>query len=95
MKTDPFLDELGEYFDVLEQSISALRAEIRELKACRYVGLWSAAQAFARGNLATHRGQLWHSNKDGNSERPGSSDAWTLAVKGAPENGRPRGEESS
>jgi hypothetical protein len=68
---------MNRYFDMVEASIKELRET-----SLRYRGIWSAAvNDYERGHLATHKGALWHCNKDGTNERPGSGEGWTLMSK--------------
>lgn len=54
---------------------------IQQLEQRSYRGLWKMRTAYACGSLVTHSGSVWHSNEDDNTDKPGSSDRWTLAVK--------------
>jgi hypothetical protein len=66
-----------------------LRAELADIKAriaavetrgVRFRGVWQGAEDYARGDLATHSGGLWHCNL-ATRDRPGTSPAWTLSQK--------------
>lgn len=46
-----------------------------------YRGVYSDEKTYDRGDTATWAGGQWHCNKDGTTDKPGMSDAWTLAVK--------------
>lgn len=51
-----------------------------ERSPLRYDGPHETGKSYTRGTFVTARGSLWHCDTD-TAERPGESDAWTLAVK--------------
>lgn len=51
------------------------------LPKIEYRDVWTEGETYAKGNLATWGGSLWHCNEGGSTDKPGTSDAWTLAVK--------------
>lgn len=73
---DKFVDAI-EHIDKLNARIKVLEAR-PELKYC---GVWSADKVFGQGNFVTDSGSLWHASRANIGERPGSGDAWQLAVK--------------
>ncbi|MBR1227246.1 hypothetical protein JQ600_20160 [Bradyrhizobium sp. AUGA SZCCT0176] len=71
---------IGEF---VERATAPLRARILELEkgGIRYEGTWQAAREYRRGMMATYSGGLFHCNADSTRDKPGTSTAWTLAVK--------------
>lgn len=69
------------------EEIAQLREELSELRkiatraASGWKGVWSPAQDYARGQLVTCGGTLWHCNADGTTEKPGTGASWSLMVK--------------
>jgi hypothetical protein len=66
----------AEILKPLEERISKLEA----LPLPRFVGLWVEGYVYAPGNLVQWGGSLWHCNEH-TKDKPGTSTAWTLAVK--------------
>jgi hypothetical protein len=67
----------------MADTLQALRVKIRQLEAAprfKYCGVYKSGTQYSVGNFATHAGSLWHANK-ATQDRPGTSSAWTLAVK--------------
>lgn len=46
-----------------------------------YRGVWKHDQEYARGDMATWDGSVWHCEADSTKDQPGTSPAWKLAVK--------------
>jgi hypothetical protein len=68
----------------LKREVAALRKEVEELRrtaTTRYRGVWSSDAHYRRGDLATHKGALWHCWAEHTEEKPGSSSAWQLTSK--------------
>ncbi|MCK1539113.1 MULTISPECIES: hypothetical protein [unclassified Bradyrhizobium] len=64
--------------------LKPLRARILELEkggGVRYEGVWQAAREYQRGMMATFDGGIFHCNADVTRDKPGTSSAWTLAIK--------------
>lgn len=78
------LDEvIGFVKDHVARHVAKLDARIKELEArteMKYVGVFEDGQDYKPGHMATHGGSLWHCNSP-TRERPGTTKAWTLAVK--------------
>lgn len=69
---------MGAHLRALDR-IEALEAAHRVRGVWR--GTWKGdGTRYSKGDLLTDRGSLWHCNRD-TAERPGTSPAWTLAVK--------------
>jgi hypothetical protein len=66
-----------------ESKLAKTEARLAEVEAfgVRYCGVWQAAGSYRRGSLVTDGGSMWHCNGDDPHERPGTSSAWSLAVK--------------
>lgn len=63
---------------------AALEKRVNELEArpvMEYAGVWDQKKVYGSGKFVTDGGSLWHSKRASVGERPGASDAWTLAVK--------------
>jgi hypothetical protein len=58
-----------------EQRIAAI-----ESFGVKYLGVWQSAADYVRGNMVTLDGSMWHANEN-TRDKPGTSKAWTLAVK--------------
>jgi hypothetical protein len=70
---------------LLEAKIATLEAKLAALQAkagstMQYCGVWEAGQAYGIGDFVTHAGSLWACRAP-TEARPGTSPAWTLAVK--------------
>ncbi|MCK1431070.1 transposase [Bradyrhizobium sp. 87] len=64
--------------------LKPLRARILELEkggGVRYEGVWQAPRSYSRGAWVTFDGGVFHCNADSTRDKPGSSSAWTLAIK--------------
>ena len=68
-------------FNEFEQRMAMLEAKLAEKKGMEYCGTWQHDDHYLKGNFVTHHGSVWHANSFNQREAPGSSDAWTLAVK--------------
>jgi hypothetical protein len=62
----------------LAERVKALEEQQGQFKYC---GTWYGGELYKRGNFCTHNGSVWHCNDEGTSDKPGTSNAWTLAVK--------------
>jgi hypothetical protein len=65
------------------ERIEALERRIAELEArptVKYLGVYRENKAYGSGSMVTAAGGIWHANR-ATCDRPGSSDAWTLACK--------------
>lgn len=60
--------------------IDLLTAEVAEVKAFGYRGVFKQGETYPAGGFVTHDGSLWHANA-ATAARPGSGPDWTLAVK--------------
>jgi hypothetical protein len=47
----------------------------------KYEGVWDAEKVYCVADFVTDGGSLWHCSDTNIGVRPGSSDAWRLAVK--------------
>ena len=80
-------DELNELVkEAVESRVAdvvrkAVADAVAELPKYEYRSVWKAGEAYERGNWTTYGGSLWHCNKSGTGEKPGSGEDWTLAVK--------------
>jgi hypothetical protein len=64
----------------MEKRIAAMeRGEVLGTKFC---GVWQRQMSYAAGNLATHKGAMWHCNVAATGVEPGDGKIWTLAAKG-------------
>jgi hypothetical protein len=65
------------------KELRPLRERIEQLEAggLKYVGVYQPAQAYARGSVCTFDGSGFVALRDTINEKPGSSDAWQLAIK--------------
>ena len=81
---DAVLDAVDKPLHSLHERIKALEARISELEVrpqVKYLGIWNAQKIYTIGNLVTDHGSMWHCVDTCVGARPGSSDAWQLAVK--------------
>jgi hypothetical protein len=61
-----------------------LLARIEALEArpdLKYLGVWASEKVYGTGNFVTEGGSLWHAQRASVGEKPGTGDAWQLAVK--------------
>ena len=68
----------------IDNENAGLRKELAELKSrpeMKYAGVWSGTKVYTIGSFVTDDGSLWHCCDACVGARPGSSDAWQLAVK--------------
>lgn len=78
------MEIIGAYIDdAIKVAVGKAVERLEEQVAARaYRGIWSASvDDFRKGQLVTHKGTLWHCNVDATTDRPGTSDAWTLMAK--------------
>jgi hypothetical protein len=47
----------------------------------KYLGVWSAEKVYGTQSFVTDAGSMWASQRASVGERPGTGDAWVLAVK--------------
>jgi hypothetical protein len=76
---------LRERFEKSDRRIEQLEQRIFELEArphLRYCGVFRDGEQYQPGVFVTHAGAVWHANRR-TGDRPGTSDAWQLAVKSA------------
>jgi hypothetical protein len=74
-----------ERFTMSDDRIAKLEQRIAQLEArpvMRYMGVFREGEEYEPGAFATHDGGVWHANRR-TGDRPGTSNAWTLAVKSA------------
>jgi hypothetical protein len=65
----------------LEKKLLARIEELEARPVMKYIGVWDQAKIYGAGNFVTEGGSLWHAQRASVGERPGSGDAWQLAVK--------------
>ena len=67
----------------IRDAIAPLEKRIAELEAhpLRYCDVWKSGGDYRAGNFVSWGGSVWHCNEDATTEKPGTSAAWTLAVK--------------
>jgi hypothetical protein len=68
----------------LRAEIEKLQHRVEQLEArpsVKYAGTWKEKNFFGEGVLVTDNGSMWHAKRPSIGERPGQTDAWTLAVK--------------
>jgi hypothetical protein len=58
-----------------------LERRIAELEAREYLGVWSSDKRYQKGAMVTYDGSLWIARSDSHDVRPGTSQAWQLAVR--------------
>ena len=66
-----------------DSRVAALEARVQALEArpeLKYCGVWTEGEAYGEGDFVTHGGSMWHCYTP-TKERPGTTDAWQLAVK--------------
>jgi hypothetical protein len=75
-------DVTGAIVDLIRRSLRPLheRIALLEQQPFTYDGPHEAGREYRKGTFVTLSGSLWHCNRP-TKERPGESDAWTLAVK--------------
>jgi hypothetical protein len=75
---------IGELLMPLRNRIKALEQRCAELDAAierrSYQGVYDSERTYDEHNLVTMGGNIWIARR-ATSDRPGTSDAWTLAVK--------------
>lgn len=88
---DDLLRRMGSTLEALGQQNQRFERSIAEMKAAQsamaYKGVFKAGDTYVRGNWTTWHGSVWHCNAATTGDEPGTSDAWTLAVKSG-KNGR-------
>jgi hypothetical protein len=75
-------DILGAFEGLIRRSLRPLcdRIALLEQQPFAYDGPHEAGKEYRKGSFVTLSGSLWHCNRP-TKDRPGESDAWTLAVK--------------
>lgn len=78
-------DLIREYIakKIAELDVPDLRKQVTELRATAWQGVWSPTKSYARGNIATSNGCLFHCNASGTAEKPGTGNDWTQMTKNA------------
>jgi hypothetical protein len=74
---------LNAYLERLEEALEQHARLIEKLhaSALRYAGTWSGSSVtYAKGDLVTHKGQLWHATRE-TANKPGTSDSWQLMTR--------------
>jgi hypothetical protein len=61
----------------LESRIATIE---QQRESIAYAGTYRPGEKYAAGTFITDHGSLWHANRS-TTQRPGTSDDWTLAVK--------------
>ena len=74
---EALIKAVGRELSRLEQEI----AELRSRPTMKYCGVWDDQKVYIVGDFVTDGGSLWHCSDANCGVRPGSSDAWQLAVK--------------
>jgi hypothetical protein len=68
----------------LSAELVGLRDRVKELESrpsLKYAGIWKSDAVYGSGTFITDGGSVWHAQRASVGERPGSGDAWQLAVK--------------
>jgi hypothetical protein len=81
--TDTLLTMATLLRELVEEHV-ALKAHVVELEqkpGLAYQGVWAAEKVYHVGDFVTDHGSLWHCWDSNVGVRPGSSDAWQLAVQ--------------
>ena len=60
--------------------VKRIEAAIAALPIVTYKGVYAPDKTYVPGNLTTFGGDVWHANEV-TTDKPGTSKAWTLAVK--------------
>ena len=76
-ETAALMKVIAREFAVLQKRVAELEAR----PAMKYEGVWDAEKVYRVGDFVTDGGSLWHCSDTNIGVRPGSSDAWRLAVK--------------
>ena len=64
-----------------KQVREAVAAAMKALPGVAYRGVYDPDAEYARGDMVTHDGSVWHCNDPVSGEKPGGTKAFTLAVK--------------
>ncbi len=70
--------------EAIAEAVAPLERRIKELEArpaMKYCGVFDATKVYHVGDFVTDGGSLWHCADTNIGARPGSSEAWQLAVK--------------
>lgn len=54
-----------------------------------YAGKWRDDATYRRGDTVTRTGLMWHCNREGTTDVPGTNDAWTMTHKSHGKNDGP------
>lgn len=87
VSTGVLIDYIGVLLDEVENQRQLNNNLLRRIKALedrpelKYCGVWQQDQVYGAASFATDAGSLWHAQRASVGERPGSGDAWKLAVK--------------
>ena len=68
----------------IAQYLRVVEARVREIEDRGHVkvcGVYQPSAAYARGNLVTCDGALWHATREVAGQKPGTSDSWQLVAK--------------
>jgi hypothetical protein len=79
-----FVGSLADHNNKLSEYIASLLKRVKELEArptLKYLGIWETEKVYASGSFVTDAGSIWHAHRANVGERPGTGDAWQLAVK--------------
>lgn len=76
-------DKIVAGFSCLLNAIVRLEARVAEIetRGVQYRGVFQSAQQYARGDLVTFDGSIYHANADTRCKPGNGSTDWTLAVK--------------
>lgn len=67
--------------DALQRRMAALERRLEsDRRGLSYRGTWNADEAYREGDFVTDKGSMWYCKRP-STTRPGTSDAWQLAVK--------------
>ena len=65
----------------ITEATAPLEARLAELEAREYLGVWSSDKNYRKGAMVTYDGSLWIARIDSHAVRPGTSQAWQMAVR--------------
>lgn len=74
-------DSVREFSVTLSKSSGASAVQKFNLPVQVYKGVYREGEPYEANDTATWAGSVWVCNKDGTTDKPGTSDDWTLTVK--------------
>jgi hypothetical protein len=80
MRKHPSRTEMYNALQSVAEALKSQKDRLDVLESREYQGVHVEGREYTRGQTVTHKGGIWHCNRE-TKQRPGECSDWTLALK--------------